>query len=294
MEGSKSKKVTVASVACSCYEATGGRESSDAADGDGGGSSAGGGGSGGGGAGAGGGGGCRGGGRVGGGRGGIGGGGRRRRGGKREGKEEKEEVEDKYINKRRREKALEDIFWRLFVRCGPVGKSSSAQQEEKPRLIQYRPGVHQASVAKVLSTPPNSGSFSPTSHPPLTPLDERFAGAVVGLTVNSRGRAQCSACRIKRKTNVNYGQSSLLITVRSQCEDKSKENRRVIQRSLGNPIPSASKEFVNVHEETSPVPALEFKCERICTHALTRPRPSTIAVNGLTSARAELRPTCAN
>ncbi|KAF7386204.1 hypothetical protein HZH68_013336 [Vespula germanica] len=90
------------------------------------------------------------------------------------------------------------------------------------------------------------------------------------------------------------GQSSLLITVLSQCEDKSKENRRVIQRSLGNPTPSASKEFVNVHEETSPVPALEFKCERICTHALTRPRPSTIAVNGLTSARAELRPTCAN
>lgn len=77
------------------------------------------------------------------------------------------------------------------------------------RLIQYRPGVHQASVAKVLSTPPNSGSFSPTSHPPLTPLDERFAGAVVGLTVNSRGRAQCSACRIKRKTNVNYGRIAL-------------------------------------------------------------------------------------
>ncbi|KAL2711759.1 hypothetical protein V1478_018780, partial [Vespula squamosa] len=196
MEGSKSKKVTVASVACSCYEATGGRERSDAADGDGGGGSSDGGGSGGGG--------CRGGGRVGGGRGGgrggIGGGGRRPRGGRREGKEEKKEVEDvdKYINKGRREKALENIFWRLFVRCGPVGKSSSAQQEEKP-------------------------------------------------------------------------QSSLLITVRSQCEDKSKENRRVIQGSLGNSIPSASKEFVNVQEETSPVPALEFKCERICTHALTRP-----------------------
>lgn len=59
------------------------------------------------------------------------------------------------------------------------------------RLIQYRPGVHQAFRAQRFC--PRGGRCAPRP----------------GLPVNSRGRAQCSACRIKRKTNVNYGRIAL-------------------------------------------------------------------------------------
>lgn len=56
------------------------------------------------------------------------------------------------------------------------------------RLIQYRPCVHQLRSQRFCP-----GAEHAAGHP------RKFA----------RGRAQCSACRIKRKTNVNYGRIAL-------------------------------------------------------------------------------------
>lgn len=69
------------------------------------------------------------------------------------------------------------------------------------RLIQYRPCVHQLRSQRFCP-----GAEHAVGHP------RKFA----------RGRAQCSACRIKRKTNVNYGRIALHRPWQSAAFDNSR------------------------------------------------------------------------
>lgn len=68
-------------------------------------------------------------------------------------------------------------------------------------LIQYWPCVHQVRLQRFCP-----GAEHAAGHP------RKFA----------RGRAQCSACRIKRKTNVNYGRIALQRPWQSAAFDNSR------------------------------------------------------------------------
>lgn len=68
-------------------------------------------------------------------------------------------------------------------------------------LIQYWPCVHQVRLQRFCP-----GAEHAAGHP------RKFA----------RGRAQCSACRIKRKTNVNYGRIALQRLWQSAAFDNSR------------------------------------------------------------------------